>query len=51
MIFSLLIARYSGAAHILPALLGRYKGKKEFYAKIPVVEFAVILCNVLFYFV
>lgn len=50
MILFLPIARYCGAAHIFLALLRRHKGKKDFYAKVPVVEFDVILYNVFFCF-
>lgn len=39
-----------GAAHVFPALSRRHKGKRDFYAKGPVVEFDVILYKVFFYF-
>jgi len=42
------IARYSGAAYVFPALSRRHKGENEFYAKVSVVEFDVILYSISF---
>lgn len=39
---------YSAPACVFPALSRRHKGKKEFCARLPLTEFDVILCNVLF---
>lgn len=43
MILFLPVARCSGASHVFPALSRRHKGKKEFYAKVHIVEFDVVL--------
>lgn len=50
MILFLPTASYSAPACVFPALSRRHKGEKEFYAKLPLVEFDVILCNVFFGF-